>query len=108
MILQIHSNASYLSVLKARSRAVGFFSLSNNPAQSNQADLNRTIYVLCKIIKSIVGSAAESKIVVAYLNSYEVIPMRNTFQELGHKQPATLMQVDNTTAASFTHKQIKK
>ena len=108
MILQIHSDASYLSAPKARSRAAGFFFLSNNPAQPNQADLNGTIHVLCKIIKSVVGSAAESEIAAAYLNSHEAIPMRNTLQELGHKQPATPMQVNNTMAVSFIHKQIKQ
>ena len=87
---------------------MGFFFLSNNPDQSNQAHLNRTIHVLCKIIKSVVGSAAKSEIVAAYLNSHEAILMRNTLQELGHKQPATPMQVGNTKAVGFIHKQIKQ
>ena len=52
MTLQIHSDASYLSAPKARSRAACFFFLSNNPAQLDQAKINGAIHVLCKIIKA--------------------------------------------------------
>ena len=66
MTLQIHIDISHLSSPKARSRASGFFFLSDDPAQPNQAKLNGTIYVLCKIIKSALGSVAESEIVAAF------------------------------------------
>ena len=108
MILQTHSDALHLSVPKARSRVVGLFFLSNNAVQPNQAKLNGTIHVLCKIIKILLGSAAESKIAASFLNTHEAIPMRNTLEEIDHKQPATPIQVDNTTAVGFIHKQIKQ
>ena len=38
--------------------------------------LNSAIHILCKIIKSIVGSVAESGIAAAYVNVQEVILIR--------------------------------
>ena len=73
----MQSDASYLSAPKTRSRATGFFFLSINPAQPNQAKLKDVINVICKIIKSVVGSAVKSEIASALLNAHEAIPMRN-------------------------------
>ena len=42
------------------------------------------------------------------MNAHEAIPIRNTLEELGHNQPPTPIQVDNTTAVGFIHKQIKQ
>ena len=87
-MLQIHSDASYLSASKARHRVAVFFFFNNNPAQPEQAKLNGVIHVLWKIIKSVLGSAAKSEISSAFLNAHETIPIRNTLEELNHKQPA--------------------
>ena len=104
MMLQMHIDDSYMSAPKARIRASGFFFLSNNPVQPNQSKLNGAIHMLCKIIKSLVWSAAESEIASAFLNAHGEIPLRNTLEELCHKQPATPIQVDNTTDVGFIHK----
>lgn len=53
IILQIHSDVSYLSEPNARSRPKGFFFLTNNPVQPDYAKLNDAIHVLCKIIKTL-------------------------------------------------------
>ena len=108
MVLHVHSDGSYLSAPKARSRAAGYFFLSDNPIQPQQAKMNGTVHVLCKIIKSVLGSAAECEIASAYMNAQEAVPMRNTLEELGHHQPPTPIQVDNTTALGFIKKQIKQ
>ena len=86
MMLQIYSDASYLSVPKARSRAVGFYFLSNNFARPSQAKLNGAIRLLCKIIKIVVGLAFESEITSAFLNTHEAIPIRCTLEELDCKK----------------------
>ena len=93
--------------LKREPEPGGSFFLSNNPVQPNQAKLNGAIHVRCKIIKSVVGSAAESEIASAFLNTHEATPMKNTLEELDHKQLATPIQVDSTTAVRLIHKQIK-
>jgi hypothetical protein len=57
MILHIHSDASYLSVSKARSILGGLFYLGYNPP--NQDKLNGSILNVASVIKNVVASAAE-------------------------------------------------
>lgn len=33
-----------------------------------------------------------------YINAKEVVPIRQTLREMGHKQDATVLETDNTTA----------
>ena len=47
------------------------------------------------------GSAAEAEIGACYLNGQDGVPIRTTLTEMGHPQPPTPIQVDNTTAQSF-------
>ena len=65
MILRIHTDASYLSVTKARSRAAGFFYLSDN---SDTLPLNGAIHVLCAILKNVMASAAEAESCAVFVN----------------------------------------
>jgi hypothetical protein len=58
MILQIHSDASYLSVSNARSRLRGLFFLGNK--SPGQDTLNGSILNVASVIKNVVASAAES------------------------------------------------
>ena len=95
MVLAVHSDASYLSEPKARSRAGGHFYMSNDVAlpPNNGAILN----IAC-LIKAVMSSAAEAEIGALYINAREAIPARMTLEEMGHPQPKTPMQTDNTTA----------
>jgi hypothetical protein len=95
MILSIHSDASYLSKPKGRSHAGGHFFLSDgtDDAPNNGAILNTS-----QIIKSVMSSAAEAKLGALYLNAREAVPCRTLLDELGHKQPPTPIQTDNSTA----------
>ena len=82
MVINVHSNASYLCEPKAKSRAGGHFFLSNNdddPA-NNGAVLN-----IAQIIKNVMSSAAEAKIGALFLNSRQAIPARSTLIKMGHK-----------------------
>ena len=54
------------------------------------------------------GSAVEAKIGAAYINGQEAISIRTLLLELGHPQPATPIQVDNSTAYSFANDAIKQ
>jgi len=95
MILSVHSDASYLSEPKARSRAGGHFFLSDGTDESpnNGAILNTS-----QIIKSVMSSAAEAELGALYINAREAIPCRTFLEELGHTQPPTPIQTDNSTA----------
>ena len=98
MILRIHSDASYLSVTKDRSRAAGFFYLSDN---TNTSPLNGAIHVLCAILKNVMASAVEAETGAVFVNYQEAIAIRQTLIEIGHPQPATPVHVDNKCAVEI-------
>jgi hypothetical protein len=113
MVLHIHSDASYLSEPKARSRAGGHYflsDLSTDPTvpPTSTPVLNGPIYTLSKIMRNVMGSAAEAEIGATYINGQEAVPIRTTLTEMGHPQPPTPMQVDNSTAVGFANDTIKQ
>ena len=59
-------------------------------------------------MSNVTGSDAEAEIGVAYINSQEAFPIRTLLRKLGHPQPATPIQVDNSTADGFSNNTIKK
>ena len=60
MILNVHSDASYLTAPKARSQADGHFFLGSLPENKNPIKLNGLIHSLCSILKFVASSAAEA------------------------------------------------
>jgi len=59
MILNIHSDASYLSESKARSPAGGYFYLSDN---TEKPPINRAMHIHCSIMHSFLASATEAEV----------------------------------------------
>jgi hypothetical protein len=113
MVLYAHSDASYLSETRARSRAGGHFFLSDAPTDPDmpplvRPPLNGPVLTVSKILDVVVGSAAEAEIGGTYINGQEAVPLRTTLAELKHPQPPTPMQVDNTTAEGFANDTIKQ
>lgn len=103
MHLWSHTDASYLSESKARSRAGGYLYLSDKPKlpikpNDQEPPHNGPVHVLCKIIDSVMSSAQEAELGGGYLNAREIIPMRQALVEMGHPQGPTPMQFDNKTA----------
>ena len=98
MMLHVHSDRSHASAHEARSRAEGFFFLSNNPIQPEHSKINGAIHVLCKMLKHAMTSAAECEIASSFLNAQEKMTMQNTLIGLNRPQPPTPLQVGNTTA----------
>jgi hypothetical protein len=95
MVLAVHSNALYLSESKAWSQAGGhFFMTSDTDDQPN----NGAVLNVSQIIKSVMSSAADAELGALYINACEAVPMRNLLDEMGHKQPKTPIQTDNSTA----------
>ena len=63
--LSIHSDASYLSVAQARSRASGFHSISKGPPEPDNPEdfvptTNVILLAVCNIMRNIMASAAEA------------------------------------------------
>ena len=61
MILNVHSDASYLSAKDAKSRAAGHFFLGWEPDDDRPIRLNGPILTLCTILKFIAASPAEAE-----------------------------------------------
>ena len=100
MILYVASDAAYLVLPKARSRAGGHYFLGNKPADDGTPDPtpNGAIHTLCKTIRNVVASAAEAETGGLYLNGQEAVPIRTALAEMGHPQPPTPLETDNSTA----------
>ena len=80
MVLAVHSNASYLSKLKACSRAGGHFFLSSNTTvpPNNGAVLN-----IAHIIKKFMSSATKTDPPGLYIMARKAVYIRIILEELG-------------------------
>jgi hypothetical protein len=106
MILQIHNDASYLSVSNVQSRIGGLFFLGNKSPQQDK--LNGSILNVPAVIKNVVASAAESEVGACFHNAQSGAPLRVTLTELGHTQPPTPLRKYNSTAFSILNETIKQ
>ena len=95
MVLTGHRDASYLSETKACSRASGKFFLSNN---STNPPKNGDVPTVAPIIKPVMSSVAKVELGALYIKFREFIPARHAPIVIGHPQPPTPMQNNNTTA----------
>ena len=95
MVLNVHSDASYLCKPKVKIRAGGNFFLSDNAKDPRD---NRAVLNIAQIMKNVMLSAVEAKTGALFLNPRQVIPARMTLIEMGHHQPPTPIQTDNTIA----------
>ncbi len=106
MVLGIHSDASYLSELKACSHAGGhmFVAGRDDIPSNNEAVLN-----ILQIIWAVMSSAVEAELGALFINAKTTISVCHTLKELGHPQPPTPMQTDNRAARDLlTNKIIPK
>ncbi len=113
MVLHIHSDASYLSAPEARSRAGGHHFLSSRPADptkapSRQPTNNGSIHAECSVLRNVMASAAEAEIGALYINSQTAEVFRTTLIEMGHPQPPTPVQTDNSTAYGIVNLSIRQ
>ena len=99
MILAVHSDASYLSEAKARSRAGGHFYLTK---QNDEEFNNGAVLTISTIMKHVLASASEAELAAMFYNSREAIPLRVVLEEMGHHQSQTPITVDNSTAHGLT------
>ncbi len=104
MILQVHSDAGYANKKREQSRAGGHFFLSNN---SSSAPNNGAILTKSTIIKAVMSSVAEAELGALFLNAKEAVFIRQILTEMGHPQPRTPIQTDNTTAEAVVNNRIQ-
>jgi hypothetical protein len=72
IILHIHSDTSYLSENKAKSRAGGFFYMGNATKHDKKLT-NGAILIVSKKLKHAMSSVAEAKIGAVFINAKEVL-----------------------------------
>ena len=87
IILNIHSDASYLSAGKDRSCAGRCFFLGSLPCDYEPIWLNRNIHITCAILKLVAASTAEAELGALFLNGQEAKIVCLILEEIGHPQP---------------------
>jgi hypothetical protein len=107
MVLNIHSDASYLNAPAARSRIGGHFFLGWAPRDHLPIKLNGAIHVISTILKFVAASAAEAELGALFVNAKEGRIIRLILQELGHPQPPTPIHCDNSTPAGIANNPVK-
>jgi len=108
MVLNIHSDTSYLTASKGRSRAGGYSFLGSLPREGTPIKLNGNIAITCAILKLVAASAAEAELGALFLNVQEAKVIRLILQELGHPQPPSPIHINNTTAVGIVNNTIKR
>ena len=94
MILHIDFDTPYLIAPEAKSRIAGYFYLNNKPSITIN---NVPILVECSTLKHVVASSAECETAGVFHNAKIAFPIQYILNEIGHKQPSTLLIMDNNT-----------
>jgi hypothetical protein len=103
MRLVIHSNALYLSEIKAHSRAGGhMFNAGTEDIPIN----NGVVLNISQIIRAVMSSAAEAKLGTLFINAKTAVSMQRTLKEMGHPQTCTPIKTNNLTAHALVTNKI--
>ena len=73
---------------------------------SSDMQNNGAVLTVSQIIKAVMSSAAEAELGALFINFRKAIPARHTLIEMGHPQPPTPVQTDNTTALGVVNNTI--
>ncbi len=58
---------------------------------------NGAVLNIAQLIKAVMSSAAEAELGALYINAGEAVPQRQLLEEMGHHQPKTPIQTNNST-----------
>ena len=108
MIMNIHSDASYLSEEKARSRTCRHFFLGWVPKTGEPIWLNGAFYVSTTFLQFVVASAAEAELGALYHSCQTGIIFQLTLTDMGHPKPNTPVHCDNATAVGIANTTITR
>ena len=104
MILAVHSNAGYANEKKLQSRAGGHFFLSNDEKFPPN---NGAILTIATIIKAVMSLTAEAELGALFINTKEAVYLQQILKEMGHPQPRTPIQTNNTTVEGVINNKIQ-
>jgi hypothetical protein len=113
MVLHIDSDASDMSMPKARSRVDGHHYLSSNSRDPTKAPTtnpppNGPIHTVCHKLRNVMASAAEAEVGGLFVDDQDAVPIRTTLEELNHPQPPTPIKTDNSTASGIANNTLKQ
>jgi hypothetical protein len=108
MQLKIHSDASYLSEPKAKSRIGGYFYLGCKTNARMKTPSNVPLLRQTTVLKHVVSSVAEAEFGAIFVNAKEGTVTRTTLSEMGHNQDATELTTENTTADSIINNTVQQ
>jgi len=106
MQLVAHSDASFNSESKARSRTGGFFFFANKSYVPGRTP-NGGVLAHTGIIPVVVASASEAEYGALFNNAQLAKPIRNAAQFLGYPQQKTKIICDNESAVGIANGKVK-
>jgi hypothetical protein len=69
---------------------------------------NGTILTIATIIKAVMFSTAEAELGALFIKAKEAIHLQQILEEMGHSQPRTPLQTNNTTAEGLINNKIQQ
>ena len=106
MKLLVQSDASYLTASRGRSHAGGIFFLGD-AHHPERFPSNAPFHCEASILKSVMSSVAEAELGALFDNARLAVEFRLMLNEMGHPQPPTSIQTDNTTASGISNGTLK-
>ena len=107
-LLNVHSDASYLSEPDAKSREAGVYFMGDVPQHGKPISLNGNIFVACGILKFVSTSAEEAKLGALFINGKKIKIIRLILEEMGHPQSPTPVHCDNKAETGIAKDTVKK
>ncbi len=108
MILNIHSDTSYLSEEEARSCTCVHFFKGCMPKDGTPICLNGAFHINSTILKFVVASATKAGLGALYHNCQTGIIFWLTLTDMGHPQSKTPVYCDNATMVGIANNIIKR
>ena len=106
MVLAAHSDASFLSKSKSRSRELVGTSSYPRTSQFPVIMAHYPLLSISRVMKHVCASAAEAKTGALFIVAQEMVPLHNILIEMGLPQPRSPLQTNNSTANGYVNNTI--
>ena len=103
IVLWIEIDVDYLALSIARSRIADYFHLCNHPEKLSHPTINGSTLVICKSLRNVVSSFAESETDGVFVNAKQPLPIRHDLMSLNHPQLPMPLKTDSSATNGFVH-----
>ena len=79
-----------------------------NDTDAPPPKINGAIHIVSAILRNVMASATEAEVGALFHNAQDACQLRNTLECLGHPQPATPIQTDNSCAEGIANDTVKQ